>query len=237
MNKLLYKSSDVRREIIRLFSSGGRRVAITAFVGVGAETYLQKPDGIQLICWPTACGTNPNALRMLMKRGVRISFADSLHMKVYWSEWKGTVIASANLSTNALGVGGLKEVGVLLPKGKVDIDRIIKSIKIRPVTEKELKQLDRLHKVYVINNRGSFETAPQGLSYKEWYSLPSRPNWKLGWWNGEIEELSLSAKKVSKKEYDVDEPKWGIACRKGEYRQGDWALSFRLTENGASLIT
>ena len=49
--------------------------------------------------------------------------------------------------------------------------------------------------------------------------------------------MSLSAKKVSKKEYDVDEPEWGIACRKGEYRQGDWALSFRLTENGASIIT
>ena len=99
MKRLLYTSADVRQAIIRLFrSSKGHRVAISAFVGDGAEAYLPKPKGLQLICWPKAGGTNPNVLRKLMKRGVEVFFADRLHMKTYWSEDRGAVVTSANLS-------------------------------------------------------------------------------------------------------------------------------------------
>src|ERR1051325_11165032 len=106
MKKLLYKSSDVRKAIAQIFSlSKGRRVAITAFVGDGAEAYLRKPEGLTLICWPKAGGTNPNALRKLIKLRVQVYFADALHMKLYWTEDKGAIITSANLSTNALGIG------------------------------------------------------------------------------------------------------------------------------------
>jgi len=92
-----------------------------------------------------------------MKRRVRVFFADALHMKVYWSENKGTVITSANLSTNALGSGNLKEVGVLLEPGELDIDRLIQSLKLRPVTESALRKLDRLHKLYVVRNKAKSE--------------------------------------------------------------------------------
>ncbi len=111
--KVLYQSSDVRREIIKIFSHGGRRrVAIAAFVGDGAESYLPKPPGLEIICWPKAGGTNPNTLRRLTKRGAKIRFADRVHMKVYWADGYGAVITSANLSTNALGSGDLKEAGI-----------------------------------------------------------------------------------------------------------------------------
>src|SRR5262245_37865896 len=110
---VLYTAAEVRSAIVRLFSfSRGRRVAISAFVGDGAEAYLPKPSGIQLICWPKEGGTNPNALRRLMAKGVEVFFCDALHMKVYWAEGRGAVVTSANLSRNALGAGDLKEVGV-----------------------------------------------------------------------------------------------------------------------------
>ena len=99
---ILYTSAEVRQKIIELFStSRGRRVAITAFVGAGADAYLPKANGIELVCWPKAGGTNPFALRKLMKKGVSVSFVDSLHMKVYWTEDKGAVITSAAASTRS----------------------------------------------------------------------------------------------------------------------------------------
>src|SRR5208337_4036975 len=143
---VLYKSVDVKKEIIRLFSNGkGRRIAISAFVGDEAGAYLPKRKGLRLICWPRAGGTNPNELRKLIKQGVSVEFADSLHMKIYWAEGLGAVITSANLSTNALGSGGLKEIGLRFGADQVDIDQVIRSIKPHPVKPSELNRLDREH--------------------------------------------------------------------------------------------
>ena len=104
---------------------GGRRVAISAFVGDGARAFIRKPLGVEIICWPRAGGTNPLELNRLKNAGAHISFADRLHMKVYWAAKRGAIVGSANLSTNALGAGGLKEFGVLLPPGSIDIDELI----------------------------------------------------------------------------------------------------------------
>lgn len=85
--KVLYTSADVRQTLIRLFAdSRKRRVAISAFVGDGAEAYLPKPKGLELYCWPKESGTNPETLRRRKRRGADIFFADALHMKVYWSK-------------------------------------------------------------------------------------------------------------------------------------------------------
>jgi len=140
--KILYTSADVRKAIIELFeSSKGRRVAITAFVGSGSEAYLRKPEGIELVCWPKAGGTNPDALRKLIKLGVKVSFAKSLHMKIYWTADKGAVITSANLSKNALGAGNLMEIGIFVPSKSVDIDRILKQINPNKDIKAELLKL------------------------------------------------------------------------------------------------
>ena len=91
--KILYTSAQVRQELRRLFStSDGRRVAISAFVGYGAQAYLPRPEGIELLCWPKPGSTNPNAIAELKELGIDISFADSLHMKVYWTEDKGAIM-------------------------------------------------------------------------------------------------------------------------------------------------
>src|SRR5690349_21276883 len=128
-SQILYTSTDVRSAIIDVFrNSRGRRVAITAFVGNGVESYLPKPKGIELVCWPKAGGTNPEAIRKLIKLGVSVSFSPGLHMKIYWTEDVGAVITSANLSTNALGAGNLMEFGVLVPSKQIDINKLLRRI-------------------------------------------------------------------------------------------------------------
>lgn len=229
MRKILYTSKEVRQAIIRLFKfSKGRRIAISAFVGEDAEAYLPKPEGLELICWPKAGGTNPNVLRKLTKRGVKIFFIDGLHMKVYWSEDKGAVLTSANLSKNALGSGNLKEVGVLLAPGEIDIDLLIQSFQLRLMCEcvHELKRLDRDHKVYFVKNRGQFKRGRM-RSYGEWYESPLRPEWKLGWWES-TGAISSEAKRICKADYGVKDPHNFVDARTGDYKEGDWILTFEL---------
>jgi hypothetical protein len=235
MERILYTSQDVRKAIIHLFSSSkGRRVAITAFVGDGAEAYLPKPMGLNLICWPKAGGTNPNTLRILKKGRVKISFADSVHMKVYWTEDQGAVLTSANLSTNALGSGNLKEVGIFLSPGELDIDRLISSIKTRPMRHSELLKLDRKHTIYVIRNR--IKTRSKAESFGEWYNLPYRQEWKLYCWIERGGAISLKAKEISKNIHGVSEPKSVLYACKGEYIIRDCILSFALKMNSPSQL-
>jgi hypothetical protein len=144
--RVLYTSKEVRKQIVELFSDATkRRVAISAYVGDGAEAYLPRPAGLHLVCSPTPGGTNPGTIRFLMSRGVKAEFVDFLHMKVYWCEGRGVVVASANLSTNALGAGGLKEFGVRMDAQEVDIDRVLRGLK-RVDASTKLHWLDREHR-------------------------------------------------------------------------------------------
>lgn len=74
-------------------------------------------------------------------------------MKVYWTKDMGAVITSANLSQNALGSGNLREVGVWLEPGQVDIDRILGSMAYRKASTRDLHELDNAHREYHIRNR------------------------------------------------------------------------------------
>ncbi len=225
--QVLYTSADVRKTIIEIFqTSRGRRVAITAFVGSGAESYLPKSEGIELVCWPKAGGTNPNAIRTLIKRGVQVYFADALHMKIYWSEDKGAVITSANLSTNALGSGNLREIGVFLPSGQVEIDEILRTVSRRPVSNKELLDLDKRHHDYEIKNRASRDKS-NDLSFSEWYQLPFRSAWKIGYWDADS-AFASTTKKIAKEEYGVTNPHDFISCAGNTYKKNDWVLTFYL---------
>ena len=238
MKKVLYKSSDIRKEIAQIFSSSkGRRVAITAFVGDGAEAYLRKPEGLQLICWPKAGGTNPNALRNLIKKGIGVYFADALHMKVYWTEDCGAVITSANLSTNALGAGDLREIGVRLSSKDIDIDRIISSIKPRSVSSSELRDLDRRHKLYSAKNHFNGRSKSSSTFFNEWYeSYSLRADWKLGYWE-DYADNSLVARNFTQQEYGATNFHWSIAAKRGQYQKGDWVLCFRVGKNSLKAIS
>ncbi len=141
--EILYTSEAVRRAIRDVLAKGsGRRVAVAAFVGAGAEAYLPSPRGLELYCWPAVPGTNPAAVRKLgRKLGVAVHFAARVHIKLYWSSRRGAVITSANLSSNAFGHGDLKEFGVRVSRGDVDIDRVIKSLKATKMTDAALSDL------------------------------------------------------------------------------------------------
>lgn len=227
--KILYTSGAVRSALTALFSNPHRRrVAIAAFVGGGAGAFLPNPKGIELICWPQAGGTNPSAIRELMAAGVQVKFADTLHMKVYWAEGKGVIITSANLSTNALGAGNLHEVGVLLPAEKVDIDRIIATVRPRLVTGMELNRLDKAHKKFH-TGKSRLPERSRALSFREWYSSPHSSKWKLFAWTRNY-EISRSAKQMSAKTYGVRVPEGSVMCARGECTENDWILCFRTND-------
>jgi hypothetical protein len=232
MAKILYTSSQVRHEIISLFSvTGRRRVAITAFVGEGAESYLPNPKGLHLICWPKAGGTNPNTIRQLMQRGAKVSFVDSLHMKLYWAEGRGAIISSANLSTNALGSGNLMELGVLLPAEDINIDRIISSLKMHMPSTRELESLDREHDLYQVRNKKIYGK-DRFPSFKEWYESVASRQWKLGWYDAHG-DFSKAAIAIAKRDYGIA-PYDFISFKKGQFKKEDWVLSFMLLENSAT---
>jgi phosphatidylserine/phosphatidylglycerophosphate/cardiolipin synthase-like enzyme len=178
MVKVLYTAKEVRSAIEDIFRKGksGRRVAVSAYVGDGADVYLPFPENVQVICSPTPGATNPNAIRDLMSRGANVLFVDKLHMKVYWSAGSGVVVTSANLSTNALGVGGLKEAGVLLESELLDIDKLLAPLVLRPAAP-ELDDLDRKHRDYYKRNpRNKRLLEP---SFASWFRSPERERWKL----------------------------------------------------------
>jgi hypothetical protein len=146
-------------------------------------------------------------------------------MKVYWAEDEGCVVASANLSTNALGAGNLKEVGVLLPADAVDINQLLHSLNRRPVKQAEMDKLDRDHTRFVARNK--FPVKPTSSTFSQWYQTPMRTPWKLGWWDGEC-AVSQTAKKKSREEYGVSEPKNFITAQRDDYLGGERILLFSL---------
>lgn len=66
------------------------------------------------------------------------------------------------------------------------------------------------------------------LSYDQWYNDQLRSEWKLGWWNS-TGSASLEARRRTREEYDRY-PQDFIAARRGEYKEGEWILSFKLLE-------
>jgi len=232
---ILYTSSEVRRAIIDLFyRSKGRRVAIAGFVGDGAESYLPRPKGIELVCWPKAGGTNPNSLRRLVKKGVVVRFADNLHMKVYWAEGQGAVITSANLSTNALGAGDLKELGVKLGRGQVNIQRVLGSLRSRPMGDAELRTLDRQHALLMARQGGRTEKK-NAISFADWYVSSARQKWKLWSWAETVSQSKFS-KDFVKSQYSVPAPHWTYACPPNAFVRSDWILTCRITGKRISRV-
>jgi hypothetical protein len=230
---ILKTSGSIRKAITWLMRPGRvRRVAIAAFVGDGARAFLPRAKGIDLICWPKAGGTNPLELRRLKKLGARIRFADRLHMKLYWAANRGTIITSANLSTNALGAGGLKEVGVLLPPDVVDIDALIVSLKSRPFNKAQMQKLEEAHRK--MKARGLRPTSrEERVEYPEWYGLPARSEWKLGWWV-EYGEFGKEAVQTARRDFNRREPESSVLGGKQHFRKDDWVLTFRVGTKGIS---
>ncbi|MEO0080808.1 MAG: phospholipase D family protein [candidate division WOR-3 bacterium] len=128
--RVLYAFRELAAAVKQVLSTKQRRLVISAFVGEGALNFLPRPRNTTLVCWPQPPGTNPAAVSSLVKAGVKVFFADNLHIKLYYGKGRGVVLSSANLSRNGLG-GGLREIGVLLPPDAVDPDRVLSSRRLR----------------------------------------------------------------------------------------------------------
>lgn len=213
-----------------------RRVAISAFVGDGAEASLRSPKGILLVCCPSPTGTNPRAVRILVRKGVNVRFSDSLHMKVYWSNRRGAIITSANLSTNALGAGGLKEVGVKLPSGALDIKHILSSLRMRPVRPAELDRLDRQRDRYLVRSQTSAPAAQRRDSFRDWYKSPMRKRWLLGFWSDPNFTVAKSTRDLLKAQEGVTSADLYLTAGTGRVKEGQWLLYFKLSPTSATMI-
>lgn len=230
--RILKNSNEVRHGITDLMKpSGNRRVAIVAFVGLDADAYIPKPAGVEIICWPRAGGTNPTAIRRLLRNGADVRFADNLHMKVYWAKGRGAIISSANLSTNALGAGGLKEIGVRLPSSAINIDKLMESVKPYKWTKRKIDELEIEHRKLNAGRQRKNERGER-VEYQEWYSDQARAPWKFGWWD-EWGAFGAEAKNIARSYYNKKSPHDFVsASRHGDYRKNDWILTFRLKRPG-----
>lgn len=234
--RILYKSSEIRNGIISLFeNSKGRRVAISAFVGKGAEDYLPNPKGIELICWPKAGSTNPHTIRKLIQSRVKVFFVDNIHTKLYWTSDIGAIVTSANLSTNALGSGGLIEFGVLMDSSEIDIDQVINKLKLDDVSKNgnlSLHNLDEAHKDFTKHNPRDNTRNNKTQDFNEWIanSPNLREKWKLVILGPGGIELAPSIKSKLKKEYpDRNSYNSWMNAEKGKFFENEWILQLTVS--------
>lgn len=232
MPEVLYNSAKIREKISYLFDKpegAGRRVVLVAYIGKDYAQYLRSPKGIEIICSPTAGATSVAAIDGLQKAGAWVRFSDELHMKVYWSETRGSVITSANLSDNALGIKGLKEAGVWLEASTLDIDDLVREAQPYEVKETRLDRLRRDEERYkrAMAKIGRRE-ADDGFQFLDWSSLSAvaRTPWKIGDYIGE-DIIAPTAKERLKDEFNQTEEANYLSVKSQDLlSEGDWILQF-----------
>jgi hypothetical protein len=229
--KVLYNSRQIRNAIRKIFSKGkGRRVVLAAFVGADAPAFLPNPKGIELVCWPNGAGTNPDAIRELRKLKVKVMFSPRMHTKLYWSQGIGAVVASANLSKNALGEGNLHELGVLIPAEAIDIKALLKSIRPQKVTARSLRQLDKDY--YSHRKRNPKFARTSRLNFMSWYKSEARRNWKLACYEKGNPKLPPSMRPWLRAEGGAIRHTEVMSTPGGLYKDDDWILCFTRTKSG-----
>jgi hypothetical protein len=227
--RLLYTSGEIHGQIKRLFgqaSPADRRVALVAYIGSDGSKYLPDPRGLRIICNPSAGGTDPDTLRELKARGASIEISDRLHMKVYWSKNRGCVITSANASSNALGRNALKEAGVSLPRGAVDINRLVRYANPRAIRESDFRKLDRETRELQRNSSAGRRTRKPAVDFPRWYGAPNRSVWKIAMFGKVVYGAAIAAKEQSRSEYGHKQPfDWASSSKKMSLRRSDWVLT------------
>jgi hypothetical protein len=243
--EVLYTSGEILLCLKALFAEPAvddRRVALVAYVGDGASNYLASPTGLRLIGNPSAGGTSPRALRKLIQAGADVQISAKLHAKIYWSEQRGCIIGSANASTNALGIGGLKEAAVFLPPGEVDIDKLITEAAPRPVSEKALRKLQAETRALPRRFRGTSipdqEDEAESMDFRGWFDQPHRDSdpWKLGYWVVWPIAPAGAALAKAKQEYGADDISDFICTARGTAKKHDWLLTFQAPEGRVKTV-
>ena len=141
---------SIRRALRTITAAeAGRRVILTAYVGGDPLTYIAYPDGIKVFCSNNPVGTNPDGVAQLIGAGCTVLFRASVCTQSYFgSERAGALIGSTNLSTNALGDGGLFET--LNGADDIDVDALIRKlgrhdrpIEVTPTVLEDFRRLCR----------------------------------------------------------------------------------------------
>jgi len=228
--KVLYTSAELHRAIRGVLQAPAkheRRVALVSYVGGQAEAFLPDPKGLEIICALKPGATSAEAIQRLQTRGATVRQSSRLHMKVYWSSARGCIICSANASANALGRQGLKEAGVWLPRGSVNVDELLRYARPVLIRDSDLKKLARANDVVAAAVRQRVEPGERP-SFTEWLQMAGHKPWKLACWTEESLVVAKLAKSKARTTFGVGELHDAISGRKGQYGQGDWLLCSRL---------
>lgn len=226
----LYTSIEVHEEIAGVLADPSpreRRVVVAAYIGPRAATYLPAPEGLRIVCAPTPGFTSGNAVREIKRRGAIVQFSDWLHAKVYWSDLRGCVVCSANVSVNALARKGLQESGVWMPRGHFDIERLLRAVEPRAVTRADLERLDQAPIRHPEGNDHRV-ISKEVFDYPRWYSSSHRRAWRLGWWEDESLRPAIKAVEKSRIDFDSAKPHDYMNVREGEAAARSWLLCFKV---------
>jgi hypothetical protein len=153
-------------------------------------------------------------------------------MKVYWSRNRGCVITSANASSSALGRSGLKEAGIWLPAGTVNINRLIHYAHPRLLRESDLRRLDAQSREYKKNFVGKGTKKNSAPDFLQWYTGPHRSAWKVSWTDNELTGAACTVKEQTATEYGHRKPHTWVSVGENRVRRNDWLLSFTFTTRG-----
>lgn len=230
--EILYTPGSIHSRIKQLFvnpSRNDKRIIIVAFIGQDVKSFLPSPRGITIICNPNPVATSVEAISYLKQCGAKVMFSNSLHMKVYYSKERGCIITSANLSNNALGSGRLKEMGVFIPAGQVDIDRIIKIARPYKVTSKALIEMDQRSKKIntALKNVKVNLNKDKQVEFGEWYQSREHKVWKMSAYNYIDVPFAKLAVEQTKMNYGKKEPYSIMNLEKNQLKVADWLLCFR----------
>lgn len=245
-----YRTADIRKAIAAIMDpKAGRRVAIVAYIGGDAVSFIPKPRGAAIYCAPNTIGTNPAGLEDLLNRmGDKpdLFFVTSLHMKIYWSANAGAFVGSANLSANALQDGGLYEAGIYFPQSSmIDIDTVLAALPpAKPVTPKRLARFWRQwNAARTARHKGQQARASRVPDLTAYARNPFRQPFKIAVWTEQDPQWSLSAQRaVAKSEHiDISNAETYIDDEiedqhPGLFRRGDWALAVRLNDTYTKVL-
>jgi len=105
MPSMFLNEIDIRNSITEIFSTSTQVDCAVAFIGEKALEVIPKNCEVRMICNLESGATNPYAVRALIDNGVEIRTSKNLHAKVFIGD-DFTIVGSANLSANGLGLEG-----------------------------------------------------------------------------------------------------------------------------------
>jgi hypothetical protein len=158
-------------------------VVVTAFIGPDALAVIPEPKGVEVYCWDHSSGTDPEGVVDLME-GARVWFVTGLHMKIYWSQRRGVLIGSPNLSRNALGENAaLLEYAVYYDDSSaIKISKIEDLLRNRRrPAEDWIDDLRRRSNRDPVARRG---TRRRSRTLREYFSLDYPAPWRVAFWSG-----------------------------------------------------